>query len=104
LIFSDLYGSVVVFLLEFESTSTPDLLLQKLKKDPQMRAAGAIVKLDYPGVGSLETVNSPVFVNGVAKRQPSPAPDIGADTAAVLRELGYGPAEIAKISGGMCNG
>jgi crotonobetainyl-CoA:carnitine CoA-transferase CaiB-like acyl-CoA transferase len=78
--------------------------LDDVVQDSQMRAAGAIVKLDYPGVGSLETVNSPVFVNGVAKRQPSPAPDIGADTATVLRELGYESSEIAKISGGTCNG
>ncbi len=78
--------------------------LDDVVMDPQMRAAGVIVKLDYPGAGSLETVNSPVFVNGVAKRQPAPAPNIGADTAAVLRGLGYAPSEIAKISGGMCNG
>lgn len=78
--------------------------LDEVVLDPQMRASGAIVKLEYPDLGAIETVNSPVFVDGAAKRSPAPAPEIGVDTAQVLRGLGYGPAEIAKISGGMCDG
>lgn len=78
--------------------------LDEVVLDPQMRASGAIVKLEYPDASAIETVNSPVFVDGADKRAPAPAPEIGADTAAVLRGLGYGPAEIAKISGGMCDG
>src|SRR5271155_5780356 len=33
-------------------------------KDPQMRAAGAFVQLDYPGHGTIDTINSPLFVAG----------------------------------------
>ncbi len=78
--------------------------LDEVVEDEQMRASGAIMKLDYPGVGAIETVNSPVFVSGSVKRPPSAAPEIGADTAEVLRGLGYGATEISKISGGMCEG
>jgi formyl-CoA transferase len=71
--------------------------LDDVVQDPQLRAANALIKLDYPGVGRLETVNSPVFVSGVEKRKPTPAPEVGAHTRDVLQQLGYSPDEIASI-------
>ena len=59
-----------------------------------MRAAGAFVDLDYPGHGTIETINSPIFVAGTDKRKPEPAPDVGAHTREVLRTLGYDDAAI----------
>jgi crotonobetainyl-CoA:carnitine CoA-transferase CaiB-like acyl-CoA transferase len=63
--------------------------LDDVVKDPQMRAAQAFINMEYPGVGVLETVNSPVFVSGVEKRKPTAAPAIGQHTREILRELGY---------------
>jgi crotonobetainyl-CoA:carnitine CoA-transferase CaiB-like acyl-CoA transferase len=66
-------------------------------QDPQMRAADAIVEFDYPGVGRIETVSSPVFVSGIPKRRPSPAPDIGTNTREILEELGYKGSELEAL-------
>jgi len=63
-------------------------LLDEVVKDPQMRAAEAFIKMDYPGAGVLETVNSPVFVDGSVKRKPTAAAEVGAHTREVLQELG----------------
>jgi len=52
------------------------------------------VQLDYPGHGTIDTINSPLFVAGADKRKPEPAPEIGANTREVLRELGYDDAAI----------
>src|ERR1700730_260598 len=71
--------------------------LDDVVKDPQMRAAQAFINMEYPGVGLLENVNSPVFVSGVEKRKPTAAPAIGQHTREILRELGYGADAIAAI-------
>ena len=62
-----------------------------------MRAAEAFVKMDYPGVGVLETVNSPLFVSGVEKRKPTAAAEVGDHTREVLQELGYSADAIESI-------
>ncbi len=72
-------------------------VLDEVVKDPQMRAAEAFVKMDYPGAGVLETVNSPVFVDGSAKRKPTAAAEVGAHTREVLQELGYSADAIDSI-------
>ena len=64
-------------------------MIDDVVSDPQMRAAGAFVDLDYPGHGTVETINSPMFVSGAEKRKPTAAPEVGAHTREVLRELGY---------------
>ena len=64
-------------------------MIDDVVSDPQMRASGAFVDLDYPGHGTIETINSPMFVSGAEKRKPTAAPEVGAHTREVLRELGY---------------
>ena len=68
--------------------------LEDVVLDPQLRASGSLVKFDD---GKLETVNSPVFVSDVEKRQPHKAPEIGEHSREVLRELGYSDQEIATL-------
>jgi crotonobetainyl-CoA:carnitine CoA-transferase CaiB-like acyl-CoA transferase len=71
--------------------------LDDVMEDPQMRASGAFVKMDYPGHGALETVNSPVFVDGFEKRKPTAAPDVGQHTREVLRDLGYSDEQVEAM-------
>jgi crotonobetainyl-CoA:carnitine CoA-transferase CaiB-like acyl-CoA transferase len=71
--------------------------LDEVVQDSQMRAAEAFIKMDHPGAGVIETVNSPLFVSGVEKRKPTAAAEVGAHTREVLQELGYGTDAVEAI-------
>jgi crotonobetainyl-CoA:carnitine CoA-transferase CaiB-like acyl-CoA transferase len=71
--------------------------LDDVIEDPQMRASGAFIKMDYPGHGVLETVNSPVFIDGFEKRKPTAAPEVGQHTREVLRDLGYSDDQVEAM-------
>jgi len=71
--------------------------LEEVVDDPQMRAAGAFVDLDYPGYGKLTTINSPIFTTAGDKRPPTAAPQFGAHTKEVLGDLGYDEETIAAL-------
>jgi crotonobetainyl-CoA:carnitine CoA-transferase CaiB-like acyl-CoA transferase len=82
---------------QYDIKWSPLPMIDDVVTDPQMRAAGAIIEMDYPGRGKLETVNSPLFVSGSEKRKPTVAPEVGAHTHEVLREAGFNDAEIAAM-------
>ncbi|GAC1332967.1 MAG: CoA transferase [Beijerinckiaceae bacterium] len=49
--------------------------------------------------GSACTIDSPIFIDDVTKRQPTPAPEIGESSDEILAEAGYSQAEIAGLRG-----
>jgi crotonobetainyl-CoA:carnitine CoA-transferase CaiB-like acyl-CoA transferase len=81
---------------EFDVKWSPIPLLDDVVNDPQMRSSEAVIDLELPG-GKIETVNSPLFVEGSPKRKPAAAPAIGAHTREVLRDLGYSEGAIEAM-------
>ena len=71
--------------------------LDEAVRDPQMRDCGAIVKVDYPGYGSIETVSSPVFIADSEKRKPQVPPEYGEHTRTILQEAGFSAGEIGRL-------
>jgi formyl-CoA transferase len=71
--------------------------LDEAVRDPQMRECGAIINCEYPGHGTIETVNSPIFVADSDKQKPRVPPKYGAHTLAILKEAGFSAAEIKHL-------
>ena len=81
---------------EFDVKWSPIPQLDEVVHDPQMRSSQAVIDLELAG-RKIETVNSPIFVEGTAKRKPQEAPAIGAHTHQILRDLGYSDIEIERL-------
>jgi crotonobetainyl-CoA:carnitine CoA-transferase CaiB-like acyl-CoA transferase len=66
--------------------------------DPQMQANGVFAEFEHPEYGSLQTVSSPLNVQGTIKEKPQPSPAVGEHSREVLRALGYADAEIDALT------
>ena len=65
--------------------------------DPQTIADEMVVELDHPAAGRVRNLGVPLRLTETPARPPKPPPLLGADTEAVLRELGYKPEAIEQL-------
>ena len=69
-----------------------------LHKDEQAWANGYLEHMTHPNGEVTVMPRSPIEMNAVGELESKPAGPIGADTAAVLAELGYTPEEIETMT------
>lgn len=74
----------------------PVLTLPEALDNPYLAATGGIQPIDHPARPGFRTLASPIRIDG-ARAPGRPAPQLGADTDAVLADAGFGKAEIAAL-------
>lgn len=72
--------------------------LDQVLADEQVRAIGALAEMEHPTIPDFRVVNLPMTFDGVYPSQEIPPPDLGADTARVLRDLGISEADLDRLA------
>lgn len=76
----------------------PVQTLPEIADDPQARAMGMFVEMEYPdGAGTFETLAVPINIEGADIGPRGVAPELGADTDAVLAELGLSSDDVGAL-------
>lgn len=67
----------------------PVLKRHEVLDDAQVKARDIVATIDHPDVGAVRQARPAARFDGTPSHSPRPAPTLGADTDAVLAELGY---------------
>ena len=68
--------------------------------DPQVRELGMVMEVEHPTIGTLRQTGIPWQMSGHPSAIKRAAPLLGQHQEEVLRELGYAPAQIARMLAG----
>jgi crotonobetainyl-CoA:carnitine CoA-transferase CaiB-like acyl-CoA transferase len=71
--------------------------LAEVFADPQVKDQEMVLTQHHPGHGDVRMLGFPIKFAEAPCELRRPAPEIGADTNAVLAELGYAADEIARL-------
>lgn len=66
--------------------------------DPQVLSQDMLMEVEHPGHGKVKMTGFALKFSEAPCQVRLPAPDLGSDNASVLRELGYGDAQIAALA------
>ncbi len=72
--------------------------VMQMHADPQTLARNMIVEVDHSKVGAMKTLGAPVKFSATPGGVHRSAPIFGEHTDEVLREYGFGDAEIARMA------
>ncbi|MGB8814351.1 MAG: CoA transferase, partial [Paracoccaceae bacterium] len=89
--------AVVQALSDAGIPTAPIQTLLQAAKSPHAVARGLVSQLPHHSLGMATTIGQPVHFNGEKHIAPASAPDLGAQTDAILADLGLDAAEIARL-------
>lgn len=92
--------TVEAWLAAFEAAGIPAgpvLTVDQVLAHPQLAARDMIVEMEHPEAGTVRATGVPLQLSETPGRARTAPPTLGADTDAVLAEIGYDAAQIAAL-------
>jgi crotonobetainyl-CoA:carnitine CoA-transferase CaiB-like acyl-CoA transferase len=77
----------------------PVLTRNQMIRDPQVQATGIVVETDHEQAGRIRAARPAARFSGTPATIRHGGPALGEHNAAILRDLGYSEAEIARLNG-----
>ncbi|MBN1474818.1 MAG: CoA transferase [Syntrophaceae bacterium] len=84
----------IAFSRKYDVCLTPVLEINELEKDRHLKARDMIIEQKHPVCGKIKGFGVPLKFSGTPATPGMPAPSLGNDTQAILKELGYSKSNI----------
>ena len=82
---------------KYDTCLTPVLEISEVEKDSHVQARNMIIEQTHPVCGKIKGIGVPLKFSRTPAKPSSPAPVLGKDTAAVMKEIGYSEKEIKTL-------
>lgn len=87
----------VRILVENDVPFAPELNLEEIQDDPQIRHLGVFHDVEHPRYGTLRSIHRAVRIDGLHEESPKAPPDLGEHTHEVLFEAGYTKSQVDEL-------